>query len=143
MSEQNKKIARQVFEEIQSQGKTNLVDQIVANDYVGHTPPKDFNGPEGAKQFEAMLRSGFPDLRVTVEDQLAEGDRVATRWTFRGTHHGEFQGIPPTGKQVTMKGITIFRIANGKLIEGWNRPDMLGMLQQLGALPELERTSQE
>ncbi len=143
MSEQNKKIARQVFEEIQSQGKTNLVDQIVANDYIGHTPPKDFHGPEGAKQFEAMLRSGFPDLSVTVEDQLAEGDRVATRWTFRGTHHGEFQGIPPTGKQVTMKGITIFRIANGKLIEGWNRPDMLGMLQQLGALPELERTIQE
>lgn len=135
MTEQNKKIARQVFEEIQSQGKTDLVDQIVAKDYVGHTPPKDFHGPEGAKQFEAMLRSAFPDLSVTVEDQVAEGDKVTTRWTFRGTQQGEFQGIPPTHKQVKMSGITIFRIANGKLIEGWNRPDMLGMLQQLGAFP--------
>lgn len=143
MLEQNKKIARQVFEEIQSQGKTDLVDQIVANDYLGHTPSRDFHGPEGVKQLEAMVRSAFPDLRVTVEEQVAEGDKVATRWTFRGTQQGEFQGIPPTHKQVTMKGITIFRIANGKLIEGWNRPDMLGMLQQLGALPEPERTGLE
>ena len=135
MSEQNKQIARQVFEEIQSKGNVALIDQIVADDYVGHTPPREFHGPEGARQFVAMLRGAFPDAQVTVEDQLAEGDRVATRWTCRGTHRGEFQGIPPTGKSVVMSGITIFRIANGKLVEGWNRPDLLGLMQQIGAVP--------
>lgn len=141
MSEQNKLIARQVFEDIQSEGNTALVDQIVAVDYVCHTPPVDIHGPEGAKQFTALLRAAFPNMRVTVEDQIAEGDKVATRWIFRGTHEGDFQGIPPTGKQVTMSGITIFHIANGKLLEGWNKPDLLSLLQQLGAVPVPERES--
>lgn len=135
MSKQNKTIARKVFEDIQSQRNLALVDQLVAGDYVGHTPLADIHGPDGAKQFEAMLHEAFPDYQVTVEDQIAEGDEVATRWTCRGTHKGEFQGMPPTGKQVTMTGITIFRIANGKLVEGWTNPDLLGMLQQLGAVP--------
>ena len=82
MSEQNKKIARQVFEEVQSKGNLALVDQIVADDFVGHTPPNDIHGPEGARQFGLMLRGAFPNLKVTVEDQIAEGDRVATRWTL-------------------------------------------------------------
>ena len=135
MSEQNKKIARQVFEEVQSKGNLALVDQIVADDFVGHTPPNDIHGPEGARQFDLMLRGAFPNLKVTVEDQIAEGDRVATRWIFRGTHQGDFMGMPPTGRQVTMSGMTIFRVANGKLVEGWNRPDLLGLMQQLGAIP--------
>ena len=135
MSKQNKTIVRKVFEEIQSQGNLALVDELVASDYVGHTPPADIHGPEGAKQFDMMLRAAFPDIQVTVEDQIAEGDKVATRWTCRGTHKGQFQGMPPTGEQMTMSGMTIFRIANGKLVEGWNNPDLLGMLQQLGAVP--------
>lgn len=138
MSNQNKAIARKVFEDVQSQGNLALVDEIVASDYVGHTPPNDIHGPEGAKQFEAMLHEAFPDMQVTVEDQIAEGDKVVTRWTCRGTHWGEFQGMPPTGKRMTMSGMTIFRIANGKLVEGWNNPDLLGMLQQLGAVPSPE-----
>jgi steroid delta-isomerase-like uncharacterized protein len=139
MSERNKTIARKVFEDIQSQRKLALIDELMAGDYVGHTPPNDIHGPEGARQFEAMLHEAFPDYRVTVEDQIAEGDEVATRWTARGTHKGKFQGMPPTGKQITMSGITIFRIANGKLVEGWNKPDLLGMLQQLGAVPAPEQ----
>ena len=135
MSEQNKTIARKVFEDIQSQRNLALVDKLVAGDYIGHTPLNDIHGPEGAKQFEAMLHEAFPDHRVTVEDQIAEGDKVVTRWTCRGTHKGKFQGLPPTGKQMTMTGITIFRIANGKLVEGWTNLDLLGMLQQLGAVP--------
>ena len=135
MSEQNKTIARKVFEDVQSQGNLAVVDEIVASDFVGHTFPTDIHGPEGAKQFDMMLRTAFPDIQVSVEDQIAEGDEVATRWTCRGTHKGEFQGLPPTGKKVTMRGITVFRIANGKLVEGWNNPDLLGMLQQLGAVP--------
>ena len=136
MPGQIKTIARQVFEEVQSQGNLALVDEIVADDYVGHTPIDDIHGPEGAKQFDSMLHEAFPDYQVTVEDQIAEGDKVVTRWTCRGTHKGRFQGIPPTGKQITMTGITIFRIANGKLVEGWSNPDLLGMLQQLGAAPK-------
>jgi steroid delta-isomerase-like uncharacterized protein len=135
MSKQNKTIARRVFEDIQSQGNLALVDEIVAGDYVGHTPLDDIHGPEGAKQFEEMLYEAFSDYQVTVEDQIAEGDKVVTRWTSRGTHKGEFQGMLPTGKQMTMSGITIFRIANGKLVEGWTNPDLLGVLQQLGAVP--------
>ena len=139
MSEQNKRIARKVFEDVQSQQNLALVDELVAGDYVGHTPLDDIHGPEGAKQFDAVLREAFPDYQVTVADQIAEGDKVATRWTCRGTHKGQFQGIPPTGKQMAMSGITIFRIADGKLIEGWTNPDLLGMLQQLGAIPTPEQ----
>lgn len=86
-----------------------------------------------------MLYKAFPDYHVTVEDQIAEGERVVTRWTCHGTHEGEFQGMPPTGKKMAMSEITIFRIANGKLVEGWSNLDMLGALQQLGAIPASEQ----
>jgi predicted ester cyclase len=71
-----------------------------------------------------------------VEAQIAEGDMVATRWTACGTHDGDFQGVPPTGREVTLRGMTIFRIADGKLVEGWTNPDLLGVMQQIGAIPE-------
>ncbi len=86
-----------------------------------------------------MLLEAFPDSQLPVEDQIAEGDKVVTRWTCRATHTGEFQGMPPTGKYTTMTGTTIFRIANGKLVEGWTNADMLGLLQQLGAIPAPEQ----
>jgi predicted ester cyclase len=135
MSEQNKALARKVFEDVQTQGNMSVVDEIVTADYVGHTPLMEINGPEQAKQFDAVLRSGFSDYKVIVEDQIAEGDKVATRWTMRGTHDGEFQGMAPTGREVQISGMTIFRIANGKLVEGWSIPDLLGLMQQLGAIP--------
>lgn len=134
MSEQNKALARKVFEDIQSKGNIALIDELVAADYVGHTPLMELHGPAGAKQFDTTLREAFPDYQVEVEDQIAEGDRVATRWTMRGIHNGEFMGMSPTGKQVTMSGIAIFRIAGGKFIEGWNSLDLLGLMQQLGAV---------
>lgn len=135
MSDENKRIARKVFEDILTEGNIALVDGLVASDYVGHTPLLELHGPEGAKEFDALLHQAFPDLEVTVEDQIAEGDRVATRWTARGTHEGEFQDIPPTGRRVEFSGIAIFRIADGKFVEGWNIPDFLGLLGQLGAVP--------
>ena len=138
MSQQNKALARRFFEEVQSKGNTAIVDEIVAGDFVGYTPPQDVHGPEGAKQFNMMLRGAFPDMQVMVEDQIAEGDKVATRWIARGTHQGEFMGVASTGKPFTINGITIFRIANGKLVEGWNRPDLLGLMMQLGAVPAPE-----
>ena len=84
-----------------------------------------------------MMRSGFPDFQVTIEDLFAaEGEKVVLRFTFRGTHQGEFLGVAPTGKRVTMAGIDIFRIADGKIVELWGQEDVLGMMQQLGAIPE-------
>jgi predicted ester cyclase len=95
MSEQNKRIARRAFEEVMSHGDLAIADEFYTADYIGHSSIGDVIGPEGAKQFVSMLRGAFPDLEVTVEDQVAEGDRVVTRWITRGTHKSEFQGIPP------------------------------------------------
>jgi steroid delta-isomerase-like uncharacterized protein len=135
MSDQNKTIARKVFEDIQSQGNLDVVDQIVASDYVGHAFPEDFYGPEGVKQFTLMLRTAFPNVQLKVEDQIAEGDKVMTRWTAQGTHQGDFMGVPATGNQIMISGVTIFRMAGGKLFEGWNHPDLLSLFQQIGAVP--------
>ena len=82
-----------------------------------------------------VIQMAFPDLVVTVEDQIAEGDRVVTRWTARGTHGGEFLGIPPTGKEFTFKGVDIVRIVDGKIVEGWDVPDLFGLMRQLGLIP--------
>ena len=87
------------------------------------------------KHFFAMLHSGFPGFQSTIEELLSEEDKVALRFTFHGTHQGEFMGIPPTGKEVTMPGIDLLRIADGKIVEMWNQEDVLGMMQQLGAIP--------
>ncbi len=135
MSEQNKAFVRRLIDEVIGKGNFALVDELVAADYVGHTPFPETNTREGHKQFFAALRQAFPDLQITVEDQLAEGDKVVTRWTARGTHKGEFAGIPPTGKRAVMTGIDIDRIANGKLAECWSNTDHLGLMQQLGVIP--------
>jgi steroid delta-isomerase-like uncharacterized protein len=136
MLEQNKELARKVFEDVQTDGNAEIIDELVTADYVGHTPLGDIHGPEGARQFDAMLHEAFPDKTVTIEDQIAEGDRVVTRWVCHGTHNGQFQGLSPTGKKIALTGTTIFRIANGKLVEGWTQPNLLGLMQQLGAIPE-------
>jgi len=138
MSEKNKALARKVFEDIQTDGNTALIGEVVTSDYVGHTPLGTLEGVEGAKQFEHILRTGFPDYNVTIEDEIAEGDKVAVRWTAHGTHNGEFQGVPPTSNQVEFSGLTIFRVANGKLVEGWSIPDVMGLMQQIGAVPASE-----
>lgn len=98
-------------------------------------------GREGFKQFVLMYRSAFPDMHITIEDQIAEGDKVVSRWTARGTHQGELMGIPPTGKQATVTGINIERFANGKFVEEWSNFDALGLLQQLGVVTTLGQAS--
>jgi steroid delta-isomerase-like uncharacterized protein len=138
MSERNKEISRRTFEEIWNQGDMDAVDALIAGDFVGHSPPDETHGPEGIKRFVGAMRSAFPDLQFTLEAQIAEGDRVATLWYASGTHKGEFEGIPPTGTRATLQGITIDRIANGKVVEGWTNWDALGLLQKLGAIPEPE-----
>lgn len=137
MSQQNKQIDRRLIEEVWNRGNFAIVDEIIASDFLGHTamPVEEAHGREGYKRFFAGLRSAFPDLQVAVEDQIAEGDRVATRWTARGTHRGEFLGIQPTGARGAIAGVTIDRIANGKVVECWISADYLGTMQSLGVLP--------
>jgi steroid delta-isomerase-like uncharacterized protein len=137
MSEQNKTLVRRAVEEVWNRGNYAVVNELVASDIVVHasTPDGEIHGPEGVKQFYATLRRAFPDIHFTIEDQIAEGDRVVTRWTARGTHRGEFNGIPPTGKQGAISGIDIDRIADGKVVECWPNADELDLLQQLGVIP--------
>jgi steroid delta-isomerase-like uncharacterized protein len=135
--EENKAIIRRGFEEILNQGNLDAVDTYFSPDYVGHDPalPEDLHGPQDFRQFAASYLSAFPDLHITIEDQFAEGDKVVTRFTSRGTHQGEFVGIPPTGNQITVEGISIDRVVGGKSAESWTISDIMGMMQQLGVIP--------
>jgi steroid delta-isomerase-like uncharacterized protein len=138
MSEENKEKARRFIQEAFNEGNFSVVDEIFTSDYVLHDPanPDEIRGPEGVKGYVQMYRSAFPDTQITVEDVIAEGDKVVTRWTGRGTHQGELFGVPPSGNRVEVTGISIDRIEGGKFVEGWNNLDALGMMQQIGAVPE-------
>lgn len=131
-----KTIVRQILEE-PWKGNLDVIDQYVAPGYIGHDPsePSPIRGPDGVKAFIQKYQDSFASARITVDHQIAEGDTVATRWTGRGTHTGELSGIAPTGKDVTVTGITISRLENGKLIEDYTNWDSLGMLAQIGAIP--------
>jgi steroid delta-isomerase-like uncharacterized protein len=135
-AEQNKALARRVLEEMFNKGNLDVADELLAPDYVDHDPamPEDIHGPEGFKQYVGAYRSAFSDLHVQIEDQIAEGDKVVTRWTGIGTHDGEMAGIAPTGKRVTLPGMEIVRISGGKLVEGWEGYDSMNMMRQLGAI---------
>lgn len=136
MSAQNKAISRRIVEEVFNANNMAPLPMIVAANVVSHQPGgQDVKGVEGFKQLVAMYKTGFPDARITVQDQIAEGDKVATRWTATGTHKGDLMGIKPTGKQVKITGITIDRIAGGKIVEEWEDFDLMGMMQQLGVVP--------
>ena len=131
-----KKIIRELLEE-PWKGNWNVIDEYVAPGFIGHDPadPQPIRGIEGAKANVQKYIDGFSDARITVDEQIAEGDIVATRWTGRGTHSGEISGIPATGKEVTVSGITISKLDGGKVIEEWTNWDTFGMLVQLGAIP--------
>lgn len=140
-SQQNTMLVRRAVEEVWNRGNLAVVEDIVSSDIVIHMSHENIHGPDGIKQFFSMLREAFPDLQFTIEDQVAEGDRVVTRWTARATHSSAFQGIPPTGRQVSLTGIDIDRIVNGKVVECWSFADDLGLLQQLGAIPTPEMSA--
>ena len=122
---------RRLLEEAVGGGKLDVVDELIAPDYVNHDFP-DAKGPEGFKQMVAMFRGAFPDLEFTVEEVIGEADRLASRGAWRGTHKGTFMGLPATGKQVTVPFIDIWRISDGKFAENWVQMDMLGLIRQLG-----------
>jgi steroid delta-isomerase-like uncharacterized protein len=133
-AEENKALARRAWENMDD---PDIIDEVYAPDVVWHEPDQDIQGTEQAKQFIAMYKTAFPDLNATVEDVIAEGDKVVTRVTLRGTHQGEIEEFgPPTGRQIESKGITISRIEGGKIVEDWDSYDNLSVMQQLGLVPE-------
>jgi len=131
----NKALLRRYFEEGANKGNLTVVDEVFAPTFVGHSVAlgMEVKGPEGIKQLLTRTRTAFPDLQVTVEEMVAEGDKVATRTTWRGTHKGEYLGIAPSGTPVTWTTLTIGRVAKGKVQEGWLTNDLL---QQLRAAPQ-------
>jgi len=135
--EENKVIYRRWFEEVVTGRNLALAEELLAPDYVLHFPglPGPVDG-EGHKQLLMMFHHGFPDWQETIDNVVAEGDRVVIRVTGRGTHQGEFQGIPPTGNQVVATGVGIGRIENGRIAESWAAYDALGLMQQLGVVQQ-------
>ena len=135
-SEQNKAVAQRFYDQVWNRGDMAVADELFTADTVDHASPPGFpSGIAGVKQVFGMYRGAFPDLAITIEDMIADGDKVVARWTSRGTHRGDLMGIPPTGKQVTITGIDIFRFEGGKIAEHWANFDMLGMMQQIGVAP--------
>jgi steroid delta-isomerase-like uncharacterized protein len=136
MSEENKALARRAWE-IVSSANLDLLEEVYAPDLVWHEPDQDVRGIEEGKRYVSDALVAFPDAQVSVEDMIAEGDKVVSRYTIRGTHQGETEEFgPPTGKQVELEGITRHRIEDGKIVEEWERYDNLSILQQLGLAPE-------
>jgi predicted ester cyclase len=136
-TEDNKVAVRRGYEEGFHQRNLAVFDELMAPDYVWHLASMTVQCREPPKQVISRFLSAFPDGWYTIEDMIAEGDRVVVRHTFRGTHQGDFMGIAPTGKQVTMTEIEIFRVANGRAVENWTNSDDLGLLQQLGVVPSM------
>ena len=137
MSEENKALIRRFVEEAFNKGNVDVANEVYASTFIAHDPtiPEGQGSPEQVKQIVNTYLSAFPDGHTTVEDVISKGKKVAYRWTFRGTHQGELMGIPPTGEQVTITGITFNRVSRGKVEEQWNNFDQLGVLQQLGVAP--------
>ena len=131
----NKTIMRQ-FWDVWEHGNIDLLDDLLAPEYVNHTlaTPDLPSGPEGVKEVVSMFRSGVPDLKVVIEDMIAEGDRVATRYALEGTHGGYLFGVAPTGRALSIKSMTVERVSEGKIIEHWRVTDELDMMRQLGAI---------
>jgi predicted ester cyclase len=137
MSAANKEVVRRALEE--PWRNIDVFDEVISSEYVGYDPatPGPIRGVEGAKENVEGYRSAFEGAQVTIKEQVAEGDLVATRWEGRGRHTGELMGISPTGKDVIISGITICRLKGGKIVEDYTNWDTLGMLQQIGAVPEM------
>jgi steroid delta-isomerase-like uncharacterized protein len=134
--EENKELVRRSNEELWEEGNLGFLDEYVADDYVEHNTasPRPIRGPEGYEENVRMVRSAFPDLEVTTEDLIAEGDKVVTRYTLRGTHEGSMMGIEPTGEEIEIEGISIGKFEDGKIVEGWSNIDLMGMMQQIGVV---------
>lgn len=141
-AEQNKALSRRYIEEVFNKGKLPLADELFTHNFVDHdlaNPPDFGRGPEAVRKHATLYRTAFPDARITIDDILAEGDKVVFRWTGQGTHKGELMGIKPTGKRVTVTGIDIHRFVDGKIAEKWANWDRHGMMEQLGVVTPLPK----
>jgi steroid delta-isomerase-like uncharacterized protein len=137
-AQKNKELVRRWWESLNQRTAQQMIDETYASDYILHDPSlaEPVQGVDGVREFVAMVLTAFPDAQYTIESLVAEGDTVAQYITVRGTHNAEFQGIPATGKQVAVWVMVISRIANGKIVEEWQMFDALGMLKQMGVIPE-------
>ena len=137
MSE-SKDLARRFYDEVFNAGDLDRVDELLTPDFVDHEegPPGTPEGIEGVKAFVTMYREAFPDLHATVEDMVEEGDRIAVRATFTGTHDGEFMGIPASGRKISIQAMDVVRVVDGRAAEHWGVTDVMGLMQQIGAIPQ-------
>jgi steroid delta-isomerase-like uncharacterized protein len=139
MAEGNEALAHRFHMDIFQEGNLDAADEILSPDFVWHgafSPGEDQRGPQPTKQVASQVISAFPDRRISHEETIAQGDKVLIRWSMSGTQEGEIQGIPATGRGVTLTGLDLFRIEGGKIAEMWQEADRLGMMQQLGVIPE-------
>src|SRR5215204_6594091 len=141
-AQENKIVSWRLQEEVFGQDKLALVDELLAPDYVSHAPgdPELSRGPEDIKEIVRAYHAAFPDLTFTVEKRVAEGDLVVTRWIARGTHRGEFMGVPPSGRRIEVSGMSMDRISGSRIVENWNNWEALEMMRQIGAIPDSEHT---
>jgi len=132
----NKKLAQRSNEKLWGEGNLEIIDEYVAEDYVEYNTasPEPIRGKEGYRENVEMVHRAFPDLEVTTKDLIAEDDKVVTRYTLTGTHEGQLMGIEPTGNEVEVEGISIGRLEDGQVVEGWSNIDVMGMMQQLGVV---------
>ncbi|MBI4693693.1 MAG: ester cyclase [Gammaproteobacteria bacterium] len=137
MSRENEELVRRLMTEVWNERKFDAIDELCSETFVIHDPSAPLlpTGPDAAKLYIGAFIAAFPDAKVEIHDLFAAGDRVALRWSAAGTHRGELNGIPPTHRHVSFTGLAIYRLANGRIEEDWVSADMLGLLQQLGALP--------
>lgn len=137
-AQKHEDVVRGFYEAVFNKGDQAALNDLVAADFVDHNPfPGQGPDREGLRQFVQTFRGPLPDLRVEIQDMIAQGDKIAVRWTARATHKGDFLQIPATGKQVTISGIDIMRIADGKIAEHWGHQDQLGFVREIGVLPAL------
>ena len=139
MTTENNKLVMNRFVAFINAASEELAQELIAQDAIFYVPgqPEPLRGPAGYLAVIAMMRGGFPDIQWTLEDMVAEGDKVAARFMMRGTHHGTFFGVPPTGKPIKVQAINFYRLNDGQIVEEHGQPDMLGLLQQIGAVPSL------
>lgn len=137
MTSEANKLTMQKFVEFINTASETLADELISPDAIFHVPgnPEPMRGPAGYLEIIGMMRGGFPDIQWTLEEMVAESDKVAARFIMRGTHQGTFFGVPPTGKKIMVQAMNIYRLSNGQFIEERGQPDMLGLLQQIGAVP--------
>jgi steroid delta-isomerase-like uncharacterized protein len=136
MAASTAELSRRIFEDVWNRKNLNAIDELMSADYVHHDAGAiAANGPEGYKKFVTSYMNAFPDAHFTIDDEFTVGVTEITRWTIAGTHEGELAGLPPTGRRISITGISIARIVNGKITESWNNWDALGLMQQLGVVP--------